>query len=84
MKKVLEPSILVAEIAAFAMLLLLFFLNTDKPYLLLVPIAGVISGYFLFKRLIRVWKAVPLLTVFSILLGALISASVIGLLYILR
>ena len=84
MRKIWGSSILVAEFAAFGMLILLFFLNTSKPYLLLIPIAGVIGGTFLFKALLRKPKAVPIQMGLSALLGFLITAAVIGLLYILR
>ena len=83
MKKILAPSLLTFEIAAFAMLILLFFLNTSKPYLLLIPIAGVIGGYFLFKTLFQKFNKIPFMIGFSILLGVLISAIVICLLRIL-
>ena len=83
MKKILNPSLLTSEIAAFAMLILLFFLNTSKPYLLLIPIAGVIGGYFLFKTLFRKLRKIPFVIGFSILLGVLISAVLICLLHIL-
>ena len=85
MKKILIPSILSAEIAAFAMLMLLFFLNTSRPYLLLVPVAGVIGGYFLFKPLyskIQIkgsgWTLIFTI-VFPILFGVIITVAVIGL-----
>lgn len=79
MKKILEHSILAAELAAFGMLILLFFLTTSKPYLLLIPIAGVIGGCFLFKALLHKWKSAPLLIGLSALFGVLIAAGVIGL-----
>ena len=46
MKKSIASSLLAAELSAFVMFLLLFFLLTGKPLLLLVPIAGVICIYF--------------------------------------
>ena len=85
MKKILIPSILSAEIAAFVMLMLLFFLNTSNLYLLLVPVAGVIGGYFLFKLFIskiqnkgRYWRLI-FSFVLLILLGVIITVVVIGL-----
>ena len=84
MRKIWGSSILVAEFAAFGMLILLFFLNTSKPYLLLIPIAGVIGGTFLFNALLRKTKAVPIQIGLSVLFGVLIAAAVIGLIYSLR
>ena len=90
MKRVLTSSLLTAEIAAFAMLMLLFFMNTSRPYLLLIPIAGVAGGYFLFKVFERksrdkgAGKAVPLAIAFAILLGIIVAALVIGLVYVLN
>ena len=85
MKKILIPSILSAEIATLAMLVLLFFLNTSRPYLLLVPVAGVIGGYFLFKLLVSKiqnkgsgWTLIFTI-VFPILLGVIIAVAVTGL-----
>ena len=83
MKKICTSSLLTAEIAAFGMLILLFFLNTNKPYLLLIPIAGVIGGGFLFKPLLSKRKTLTGVIALSALLGALIAAAVIALLYIL-
>lgn len=83
MKKRLRTSLLSAEIAAFGMLLLLFFLNTNKPYLLLIPIAGVIGGCFLFKSVLKKRESVSLIIILPILLGGLIAGGVTGLLYIL-
>ena len=83
MKKCLTASILAAEAAAFGMLLLLFFLNTNKPYLLMIPVVGVIGSYMGFVALLRKRKAVPLLIALSLLSGALIAVLVIGLLSIL-
>ena len=77
MKKNLIPSLLTSEIAAFAMLILLFFLNTSRPYLLLIPFFGTGGGYFLFKLLMRKTKKIPFMIGFSILLGILIAASMI-------
>ncbi|MCL2539501.1 MAG: hypothetical protein FWE66_04100 [Oscillospiraceae bacterium] len=83
MKKCLTASILAAEAAAFGMLLLLFFLNTNKPYLLMIPVVGVIGSYMVFVALLRKRKAVPLLITLPLLSGALIAVLVIGLLSIL-
>jgi NAD(P)H-dependent FMN reductase len=77
MKKALTSSLLTIEIAAFVMLLLLFFMNTNKPYLLLVPIVGTIGGYFLLKALAPKLRSVKLMVVLSVLLSVLIAASVI-------
>ena len=83
MKKRLSASILAAEAAAFGMFLLLFFLNTNKPYLLLIPATGVFCSYIVFVALLRKRKAVPLLVALTFLVGVLIAACVIGLLNIL-
>ena len=71
--------------AVFAMLMLLFFLNTSRPYLLLVPVAGVVGGYFLFKLLYSKiqnkgngWTLIFTI-IFPILLGVIIAVIVIGL-----
>jgi len=88
MKKILNRSLLETEIAALAMLMVLFFINTNKPYLLLVPVILVISGYFAFDVLLRntrekaVKKTVLFAAVLTVLLGLIIAASVIGLLYL--
>jgi hypothetical protein len=79
MKKNIKSSLLTAEIAAFGMLMLLFFLNTSKPYLLLVIIAEMAGSYFLAKSLLRKWKAVPLLIALSVLVGAIIATTIIAL-----
>ena len=67
------------------MLMLLSFLNTSRPYLLLVPVAGVVGGYFLFKLLIKKiqnkgsgWTLIFTI-VFPILFGVIIAVAVIGL-----
>jgi hypothetical protein len=88
MKKALASSLFAAEITAFAMLMLLFYLNTDKPYLLLVPIAEGIGGYAVFKLLLRrtsdkgASRAASLAAATSILLGILIVVSVVALAYV--
>ena len=86
MKKVLIQSLLHTEIAAFGMLMLLFFINTNRPYLLAVPAVVTIGGYFVFKVLLRKLreksggKSTPLIVMLPILLGGIIALSVIGLL----
>ena len=88
MKKALTSSLLTAEISAFAMLMLLFFMNTNKPFLLLIPIAVVICGFFVINALLRKFRdksvriAVALIVAMPIVLGLLIAAAVIGLQYI--
>ena len=90
MKKLLLSSLLTAEIAAFAMLMLLFFLNTNRPFLLLIPVAAVVGGHLLFKLLFRklqdksIGKALSIIVVASLVLAALIIASITGILSILR
>ena len=84
MKKIIKSSLLTAEIAAFGSLMLLFFLNTSRPYLLLVLIAEMAGGYFLSRAIIRKWKAVPLLIALSVLIGAIIAVTIIAVVYILR
>ena len=90
MRKVLASSLLTAEIAAFAMLMLLFFLNTNKPFLLLIPVAAVVGGYQVFKLLLRklqdksFCKALAIIIVVSFVLAALIAVLIIGILNILR
>ena len=84
MRKIIVSSLLSAEIAAFAMLMLLFFLNTSRPYLLFIPIAGAIGGYFLIEPLTRKSqfnkndRTAPIAVITSILLGIIIAAAVIG------
>jgi len=88
MKKILIRSLVETEIAAFAMLMVLFFINTNKPYLLLVPVILMISGYFTFNALLRNTpdktdrKTVLFAVVLPVLLGFIIAISVIGLLYL--
>ena len=87
--KALITSLLWAEIAAFAMLMLLFFVNTDKPYLLLVPVVEGVVGYLVFKALVRrmhsprAAKTAAAFIALPIALGAVIAASVVGLLHVL-
>ena len=88
MKKVLTKSLLTTEIAAFCMLMLLFLLNTNKPYLLLVPLVEGAAGYFVFVMLIRKFgdnnaiKVLSLLVGVMVVLAALITLSVVGLLHL--
>ena len=90
MRKTLTSSLLAAEIAAFAMLLLLFLINTSKPYLLLLPVAEAVAGFFAFHELGRkmkgkgIGKTILFMTALTVLLGIIIAASVIGLVYALR
>ena len=88
MKKIIISSFFTAEIAAFSMLMLLFFLNTNKPHLLLVPIILQVIGYFIYTRLLLKKsegnKAIPYMISFPLFLGFIISAAVIGMLYFVR
>jgi uncharacterized membrane protein (DUF4010 family) len=90
MKKVLASSLLTAEIAAISMLMLLFFMNTNKPYLLLIPIAAGIGGYFAFKVFVNKLKdkrtsvTTTFIVVTPIALGALIAVAISILLNILN
>ena len=89
MKKVFIQSLLDAEIAAFMMLMVLFFINTNRPYLLLIPVIFGIGGYIAFAALLRKLQdknkrtIILLSATLTVLLGFLIAASVIGLFYIL-
>ena len=83
MSKILKSSFLASEIAAFGMLMLLFFLNTNKPYLLSIPIIGIFGSYALLKKILNKRKSILFIISVSILLGVLISFVVIGLLYLL-
>jgi len=88
MKKIVVSSLYNAEIAAYLMLMLLFFLNTNRPYLLLVPVAFKVSGYFVFTKYLHRYsegnKAIPFMITFTLVLGFLIAVMVVGLIYLLR
>ena len=89
MKKVLTTALLYAEIAAFGMLMILFSINTTRLYLLLFPVVMGAGGYFAFAAIMRklrdssTGKKVRIAAALPVLLGIMISASVIGLLYLL-
>ncbi|MCL2109583.1 MAG: hypothetical protein FWH20_09610 [Oscillospiraceae bacterium] len=89
MKNVLKSSFLAAEIAAFIMLMVLFFISTNRPYLLLVPITLGFGGYYAFKAILgkllnkeskKTWAIIAALPV---LLGFCIAGAVIGLFYLM-
>ena len=87
MKKVLNASLLTAEIAALCMLLLLYFLNSSYPWLLLVLLAEAAAGFFALRPLARRLSGkgagkTPLLLALvgaTLVLAALIAFSLIAL-----
>ena len=89
MKKIISASLLTAEIAAFSMLILLYYVNTNTPYLPFIPIIGVIVGYCLFKlfarklRLKREGALFPFAVAYAIFIGILIAAVIIVIIEIL-
>jgi hypothetical protein len=87
MKKMIVRSLLDAEIAAFGMLMVLFFLNTNRPYLLLIPVIVTIGGFFAFRMVLNKTqnhKRIIYMIAFILLASLIIAASVIGLIYIYR
>jgi len=87
MKKVLNASLLTAEIAALAMLLLLYFLNSSYPWLLLVLLAEAAAGFLALKFLVRKYndknaskaRLLLILIAATLILAALITFSLIAL-----
>jgi len=87
MKKVLNTSLLTAEIAALIMLMLVFFVNSSHPWLLLVLLAEAAAGFIVFRLLAGKYndksggKTKLLLTLIAgaLVLAALITFSLIGL-----
>ena len=83
MKKILESSLLTAETTALVMLLmLLYFLTPNKPYLSFVLIAVICGAYLVFKLFMHRVKSIPFMVLLTILLGILSAAPVIVLLYV--
>ena len=82
MKNVLKSSFLAAETAAFIMLMVLFFINTNRPYLPLVPIAFGFGGYYVFQVVLGKMlntdtkKALPIIVVLPVLLGLCIAVAI--------
>ena len=89
MKSVLKSSFLAAEIAAFIMFMVLFFINTNRPYLLIVPIALGSGGYYAFQVVLgkmpnkKNKKAFSIIIALPVLLGFCIAGAIVGLFYLL-
>ena len=89
MKNVLKSSFLGAEIAAFIMLMVLFFISTNRPYLLLVPLVFGFGGYYAFRAILgkllnkESKKSWAIIVALPVLLGFCIAGAIVGLFYLM-
>jgi len=71
-------------IMAFSKFMLLFLINTNRPFLLVIPLIAVIAGFFCFKLIInkltdiKTAKAIALIIILPVFLAMMIVVSVIG------
>lgn len=83
MRKILNDSLMTTVIAVFAMAMLLFFLNTQKPLILLIPPVSAVSEYFVIKSYLLKKRKPVTIGAIAVLFGVLAAGTVIVLVRIL-